>query len=153
MEEELANLNLINEEEDAFHEEATVVDQNYQFSLVGRCLTNSVVYFPSLRNTMADLWHPIGGICILDLREKRFLCPFFHDVDVQGVLSGTLWFFNNHLLILHKIQMGEEPLLVSLYLSEFWVQIHDLALGLMTETMAKQFGDFLGQFLEYDTSF
>ncbi|MBA0871487.1 hypothetical protein Goshw_026492 [Gossypium schwendimanii] len=31
--EELANLNLIDEEEDAFHEEATVVDQNYQFSL------------------------------------------------------------------------------------------------------------------------
>ncbi|MFQ6668335.1 hypothetical protein Gotur_034014 [Gossypium turneri] len=39
--------------------------------------------------------------------------------------------------------MGEDPLLVSLYLSEFWVQIHDLSPGLMTETMAKQFGDFL----------
>ncbi|MBA0628117.1 hypothetical protein Godav_022888 [Gossypium davidsonii] len=86
MEEELANLNLIDEEEDAFHEEATVVDQNYQFSLVGRCLTDSVVHFPSLCNTMVDLWHPNGGIC------------------------------------------------------------------LMTETMAKQVGDILGQFLEYDTS-
>ncbi|MBA0755815.1 hypothetical protein Gogos_021725, partial [Gossypium gossypioides] len=36
MEEELANLNLIDEEDDAFHEEATVVDQNYQFSLIGK---------------------------------------------------------------------------------------------------------------------
>ncbi|MBA0755498.1 hypothetical protein Gogos_021254 [Gossypium gossypioides] len=36
MEEELANLNLIDEEEDVFHEEATVVDQNYQFSLIGK---------------------------------------------------------------------------------------------------------------------
>ncbi|MBA0787232.1 hypothetical protein Gotri_026866 [Gossypium trilobum] len=35
MEEELTNLNLIDDEEDAFHEEATVVDQNYQFNLVG----------------------------------------------------------------------------------------------------------------------
>ncbi|MBA0818291.1 hypothetical protein Gohar_003646 [Gossypium harknessii] len=48
--------------------------------------------------------------------------------------------------------MGEDPLLVSLYLSGFWVQIHDLSPGLMTETMAKQFGDFLGQFFEYHTS-
>ncbi|MBA0845637.1 hypothetical protein Goarm_022281 [Gossypium armourianum] len=33
MEEGLTNLNLLDEEEDAFHEEATVVDQNYQFYL------------------------------------------------------------------------------------------------------------------------
>ncbi|MBA0581264.1 hypothetical protein Gorai_023447 [Gossypium raimondii] len=67
MEEELANLNLIDEEEDAFHEEGAVVDQKYQFSLVGRCLTNSVVHFPSLRNSIDNFWHPIGGICISDL--------------------------------------------------------------------------------------
>ncbi|MBA0812382.1 hypothetical protein Gohar_026353 [Gossypium harknessii] len=71
MEEELANLNLIDEEEDAFHKEATVVDQNYQFSLIRRCLTDSVVHFPSLRNTIVDLWHPIWGICISNLGEKR----------------------------------------------------------------------------------
>ncbi|KAH1039745.1 hypothetical protein J1N35_041488 [Gossypium stocksii] len=65
---------------------------------------------------------------------------------------GTPWFFNNHLLILHKIQPRENPLLIPLSLSEFWVQIHYLRPGLMKETMAKKFGDFLGQFLEYDTS-
>lgn len=59
--------------------------------------------------------------------------------------------FNNHLLILHKIMSGENPLSISLNFSEFWVQIHDLPLGLMTETMAFQFGNFLGLFLEYDT--
>ncbi|KAH1047946.1 hypothetical protein J1N35_038730 [Gossypium stocksii] len=55
MEEELTNLNLIDDKEDTFHEEATVAGQNYQFNLVGRCLTDCVVHFPSLRNTMADL--------------------------------------------------------------------------------------------------
>ncbi|MBA0660680.1 hypothetical protein Goklo_012657, partial [Gossypium klotzschianum] len=83
---ELANLNLIGKEEDAFHKKAAMVDQKYQFSLVGRYLT------------------------------------------------------------------GENPLLILLSLSKIWVQIHDLPPGLMTETMAKQFGDFLGQFLENDTS-
>ncbi|KAH1122974.1 hypothetical protein J1N35_006134 [Gossypium stocksii] len=60
--EELANLNFIDDEDDAFHEEAAMMDRKYQFNLVGRCLTNSVVYFPSLRNSIADLWHHIGGI-------------------------------------------------------------------------------------------
>ncbi|PPS00823.1 hypothetical protein GOBAR_AA19826 [Gossypium barbadense] len=70
MEEELANLNLLDDEEEAFQGDITVVERNYQFCLVGRCLTDSVVHFSSLRNTMADLWHPIGGICILDLGDK-----------------------------------------------------------------------------------
>lgn len=61
---------------------------------------DSVVHFPSLRNTMVDLWHPIGGICITDLGDKRYIFQFFHEVDVQRVFSGSPWFFNNHLLIL-----------------------------------------------------
>ncbi|KAG8491552.1 hypothetical protein CXB51_014809 [Gossypium anomalum] len=151
MEEELANLRLLDKEEEAFQEEAAVVDQSYQFCLVGRCLTDSVVHFSYLRNTVADLWHPVGGICISDLGEKRYLFQFFHDVDVQKVLSSTPWFFNNHLIILQKVQRGEDPSAILLNFTEFWVQIHDLPSGLITKTMAMQFGEFLGKLLEYDT--
>ncbi|KAK8569111.1 hypothetical protein V6N12_007643 [Hibiscus sabdariffa] len=34
----------------------------------------------------------------------------------------------------------------------FWVRVHDLPLGLMSEVMARQFGNFLGQFVEYDSN-
>ncbi|MBA0729623.1 hypothetical protein Golax_020346, partial [Gossypium laxum] len=88
------------------------MERTYQFCLVGRCLTDSVVHFPSLRNAMADLWHPIRGICITDLGKTA----------------------------------------LELNLMEFWIQVHKLPPGLMTELMAKQFGDFCGKFLEYDTS-
>ncbi|PPR83925.1 hypothetical protein GOBAR_AA36787 [Gossypium barbadense] len=110
MEEDLAKLNIIDEEEEAFIEEASMVEKSYQLCLVGHCLTDSIVHFPSMRNTMADLWHPIGGIC------------------------------------------GEDPLEVPLQFIEFWLQVHDLLLRTMTATMEKQFGDFVGQFLEYDSS-
>ncbi|KAG8490654.1 hypothetical protein CXB51_013877 [Gossypium anomalum] len=150
MEEGIANLRLIDEEEEEFNEESTMVERSYQFCLVGRCLTDSVVHFLSLRNTMTDLWHPIGGICISDLGEKRYLFQFFHEVDLQRVISGTPWFFNNHLLILQIVRNGEDPLSILLNFTEFWVQIHDLPYGLMSESMAKQFGEFLGQFIEYD---
>ncbi|MBA0751816.1 hypothetical protein Gogos_000716 [Gossypium gossypioides] len=75
--------------------------------VVGRCLTDSVVHFSSLRNTMVDLWHPIGGIFISDLSEKRYLFQFFHDVDMNRVLAGTPWLFNNHLILMHKIQLRQ----------------------------------------------
>ncbi|MBA0756892.1 hypothetical protein Gotri_020033 [Gossypium trilobum] len=145
MEDDLANLALADEEEEAFQEDAAVFDQNLQLILVGRCLTDSIVHFPSLRNTMADLWHPIRGICISDLGERCFLFQFFHEVDIRRVLARTPWFFNNHLLLLHRIQSGENPSLVHLTFSEFWVQVHDLPPGLMLESMAKQFGEFTKQ--------
>ncbi|MBA0693087.1 hypothetical protein Goari_010595 [Gossypium aridum] len=47
-------------------------------------------------------------------------------------LEGSPWTFNNHLLLFHRLK------------------VHDLSEGLMFEMMAKQFGDFLGQFLECD---
>ncbi|KAA3467450.1 5'-nucleotidase surE [Gossypium australe] len=108
MEDELAGLSLLDEEEEAFQEEEGIVNGNYKFCLVGRCLTDSVVHFPSLRNTMADLWHPIGGICITDLGDKRYLFQFFHEVDIQRVIGGAPWFFNNHLLIL-QLKSGNNP--------------------------------------------
>ncbi|KAH1082362.1 hypothetical protein J1N35_022123 [Gossypium stocksii] len=109
MEEGIAKLNLMDEEEEEFNEENSMAEWNYQYCLVGRCLTDSVVHFPSLRNTMADLWHP-------------------------------------------TVQFGEDPACICLNTTEFWVQIHDLPHGLMTEGMAKQFGDFMGQFIEYDSA-
>ncbi|MBA0706332.1 hypothetical protein Golax_018449, partial [Gossypium laxum] len=104
MENDLANLTLTDEEEEAFVEDATVVDQNLNLCLVGRCLTDSIVHFPSLRNTMADLWHPLRGICISDLGDRRVLFQFYHEVDIQRVLVGTPWFFNKHLIVFHRLK-------------------------------------------------
>ncbi|PPR87153.1 hypothetical protein GOBAR_AA33534 [Gossypium barbadense] len=47
---------------------------------------------------------------------------------------------------------GEDPSIVLLWETVFWVQIHNLPNGFMTEGMARQIGDFISRFLEYDTS-
>lgn len=74
---------------------------------------------------------------ISDLGEKRFLFRFFHDVDVTRVIYGTSWFFNNHILILSKIQSGEDQFSMELVFSEFWIQVHNLPPRLMIEVMKK----------------
>ncbi|MBA0770301.1 hypothetical protein Gotri_018957 [Gossypium trilobum] len=117
MEDAMTNLKLLDDEEEVIHEVTGEESFIFQFCLVGRCLTDSVVHFPSLRNTMADLWHPIGGICITEAGEKRV-----------------------------------NPATMDLKFTEFWLQVHGLPPGSMNELMAKQFGNFCGEYLEYDTS-
>ncbi|MBA0655392.1 hypothetical protein Goklo_007882 [Gossypium klotzschianum] len=52
--------------------------EDYKVCLVGSYLTASVMYFPSMRNT----------------------------VDMNMVLEGSPWFVNNHLLLLYKDFIG-----------------------------------------------
>ncbi|XP_037493253.1 uncharacterized protein LOC119370055 [Jatropha curcas] len=103
-----------------------------------------------MRNTLADIWHPLGGIDISEIGGKRYLFRFFNGIDRQRVSEGSPWLFNNHLLVWKEINKGDNPLLVPLTHSPIWVQVHDLKHGFMSQEMAKQLGDFIGTFIEYD---
>ncbi|KAG8499292.1 hypothetical protein CXB51_005801 [Gossypium anomalum] len=103
-----------------------------------------------MKSTLANLWHPVRGVQIRDLGEKRYLFQFFHFMDLDRVLKGSPWTFNNHLLLLYKLQLREDPLQVPLVLTPFWVQIHDVPVGLFSENLVIQIGNFIGVFLEYD---
>lgn len=46
----------------------------------------------------------------------------------------------------------EDPLRVLLISTPFWVQIHDVPIGLFFENLAIQLDNFIGFFLEYDGS-
>ncbi|KAG8500503.1 hypothetical protein CXB51_004519 [Gossypium anomalum] len=65
-----------------------------------------------MKTTMANLWHPVRSVRILDSGEKRFLFQFFHSMDME--------------------------------------RIHDIPAGYYSEALAKQLGEFIGLFLEYD---
>ncbi|MBA0763204.1 hypothetical protein Gotri_012694, partial [Gossypium trilobum] len=50
------------------------------------------------------------------------------------VIDGNPWTFNKHILVLCKRKSGEDPLRVPLYSVDYWVQIHDLTMGLMSKS-------------------
>ncbi|MBA0609088.1 hypothetical protein Godav_021211 [Gossypium davidsonii] len=116
MEKNMVELCLDDEEEVLqFGVEPIPQKSGYDLCLVRYCLTTSVVHFLAMKNTMANLWHPLGGIQISDLGEKCYLFHFFHEVDG----SGTPWTFNNHLLVLHRLRDGEDPNIVPLVFMDF----------------------------------
>ena len=45
---------------------------------------------------------------------------------------------------------NEVPTVVSLNSLDLWVQIHNLPIGFMSTQVGKQFGDFVGKFIQYD---
>ncbi|MBA0747480.1 hypothetical protein Gogos_004392 [Gossypium gossypioides] len=68
------------------------------FCLVGCFFTASMVHFSTMTNILANLWHPIGGMVITILGEKRFMFKFYHEVDIYRVINDAPWTFNNHML-------------------------------------------------------
>ncbi|MBA0781795.1 hypothetical protein Gotri_002682 [Gossypium trilobum] len=51
-------------------------------------------------------------------------------MDLDRVVNGALWIFNNHILVFRKLHVGEDPVKVPLRFSTFSVQEHDLPMGL-----------------------
>ncbi|MBA0845221.1 hypothetical protein Goarm_023302, partial [Gossypium armourianum] len=113
---------------------------------------SSVVNFQVMRTTLVNVWQPIGGVSISDLGEGRFLFQFYLEVDVDRIEKDRPWNFNSHILILHRLMEGENPLGVELNWVDFLVLVYDISYGFMSEIVAKQLSNFIGIFLEYDVT-
>ncbi|PPS18979.1 hypothetical protein GOBAR_AA01625 [Gossypium barbadense] len=131
VDEDLANLNIMDEEGNPMVVigDDTAIEQLYELCL-----------------------HPLRGVTIMEVEDKRILFRFYSEIDLKRVMDSMLWFFSRHLIVFHKLTAGEEPNTVPCWDTVFWVQIHNLPIGSITEGMARQFGDFIGKFLEYDAS-
>lgn len=131
MEKDLAALSLNNQEDELeeVQKQIKVLIEGEDLWLVGCFLKVSVIHFPVIRSTLVNLWHPVRGIEILDIGEKRFLFRFFHWMDLDRVLKRASWTFNNHLLVFHRFLKGDVPLKVPLVTIPFWIQVHEVPSG------------------------
>lgn len=108
----LADLYLEDAEEDKvveFYVLVSAVGESLENNFMGSFLTTSVVNFQSMRLTLANIWHPIGGITITNLYEGRFLYRLYHKVDADRIEIGWPWNFNSHLLVLYRLHDGGDP--------------------------------------------
>ncbi|MBA0842432.1 hypothetical protein Goarm_002256 [Gossypium armourianum] len=63
----------------------------------------------SMRVTLVNVGHLIGGISISDLNKGKFLFRLYHKVDVDRIEAGGPWNFNSHLLVTHRLKYGDDP--------------------------------------------
>ncbi|XP_057794257.1 uncharacterized protein LOC131010642 [Salvia miltiorrhiza] len=154
MEEQMASLNLSNEDDELILDDEITADStvSVDLCLVGRFLTDQPINFNLMRSRLASIWRPGKGVFMKDIGQGRFIFQFFHELDLKRVYEGGPWAFGNFPLILHRLKKGEFPLSVPLDLLPFWVQIHDLPAGFLTEGVGKLLGNFIGSFMEYDNT-
>lgn len=146
-------LEIDDEENSAFVFGDEVIEETnkYDLCLVGRFLTEKHININAMKAKMADVWRPAMGINIKELEPGIFLFQFYHKEDMNWVLKGGPWSFDNAMLVMAEIPNGEDPVNVPLWHVNMWVHIFDLPTGFMSEGVGKQLGNFLGEFLEYDS--
>jgi 14-3-3 protein epsilon len=101
-------------------------------------------------NKMGDIWQRGKGMDIEEAYPVLFIFKFYHQLDVQHILKQGPWSFDNHTLVLNTIADNEDPREVPLFNVPFWVRVHNLPGGYMTQKTGKSLGDYVGEFLEYD---
>lgn len=69
---------------------------------------------------------------------------------MEAAHKGGPCSYDNHLLILEKVQVGVQIENIPLTHVDFWVKIHNLPAGLMLEKVGKTMANFIGTFVEYD---
>lgn len=124
--------------------------QNYnaELCLVGRFITEGVVDFQAVQQTLAALWRPGKGVHIKELDVNLYLFQFFHAIDIKRVCEGSPWTFNRKALIISRMKKDDIPRRVSLNKLDLWVQIHELRPGFMSEKIFKEVGNYIGEFVE-----
>ncbi|KAM7462720.1 hypothetical protein LguiA_030841 [Lonicera macranthoides] len=121
-----------------------------QYSLVGRFITDRSINVTAKQDTMSRVWRPVRGVWIKELSPNLFLFQFGHEVDMNRVINDGPWSFDQHLLVLRRLENGVSPHQVQLFHAEFWVQVYNLPVGFMSEKVAEHIGNYIGTFVEAD---
>ncbi|PNX63855.1 hypothetical protein L195_g053722, partial [Trifolium pratense] len=121
-----------------------------RWCLVGRFICDKVIHLNSMKVRMAELWKPLNGVTIKEASGGKILFHFGHQLDMESVLNGGPWIFDNNMLILERVQLGMQIEQFSLNHVTMWVQVHDLPMGLMKEKVGIPLANYIGSFVEYD---
>ncbi|KAK2458187.1 hypothetical protein QL285_005377 [Trifolium repens] len=149
----LADLSIHDEEEGRFSfdfEEDGDHQNDLRWCLVGRFICDRPFHVNSMKVRMANLWSPVKGVTIKQTKTGLFLFHFGHELDMEGVLKGGPWMFDNNMLIIERVQLGMQVENIPLFHVDFWVQVHHLPTGLMKEKVGISLANYVGSFVEYD---
>lgn len=123
-------------------------DFDVKLCLVGRFITEGVIDFQAMRQTLATLWRPGKGVCMKEIDTNLYLFQFFHEIDIKRVCNGSPWSYNCKALAIARMKEGDIPRGVSLNKLDLWVQIHELRVGFMTEKVIQEVGNYIGEYVE-----
>lgn len=144
----MKDLSLVEEEEDGLAydvEKDPDVSSNVELCLMGHFLADKVIRVGPMKERIIDIWWPGKGALIREI-PRVYLCSS----SMTKVLNGSLWSFDNHLLIPKSIKPGNVIDQIPLFYVNFMVRVHSLPVGFTTPVIGKHLENLLREFVEYD---
>lgn len=153
IDQQMATLSIEDEENASFVLDEAIEENVNRFDLclVGRLLTEKNINVRAMKSKLADVWKPVAGINIKEIGQEVFLFQFFRKEDMNWVMSGGPWSFDNVMLALKPVAAGEDPTKVQTWFLNIWIQLYNLPMGYMLKSVGRQLENFFGEFLEYDS--
>ncbi|OMP03234.1 hypothetical protein COLO4_10561 [Corchorus olitorius] len=148
------NFNLTKEETMEMAVNHTMVAESLaegKLCLIGKLLSRRAVNIDVMRNVLHMVWKLSGGLQVREIGEKLYIFQFESEVEKERVYQQGPWNFNKALLVLKNYDAFISVEEIKLEWCAFWIQVHDLPLGFMTESVGKAIGDSFGEVIEIDT--
>ncbi|XP_023908234.2 uncharacterized protein LOC112019922 [Quercus suber] len=143
----LENMKLTVEEEEviAISDEGRLTDiESCSLSLIGKFLTCKAFNKRAALNTLRAAWGIQSGIQILEVGSNLFQFKFQSEFDLNRVLKGGPWSFDNQLLMLTKWRRGMTASNVTLDRASLWIQIWGAPFDMVSPQVATEVGSRLG---------
>lgn len=103
-----------------------------------------------MQHKMTSLWRPGKGVYIKEVDRNRYIFQFYHEIDIARVVEGSPWTFGRFHLILERMKEGDDLRTMEINKLDFWVQLHSMSAGFMSQRVVQDVGNYIGKFIEFD---
>ncbi|XP_074364697.1 uncharacterized protein LOC141705706 [Apium graveolens] len=98
----------------------------------------------------ASLWRPKERMEVHELGGFQYSFVFYHILDMQRVLEGGPWSFEQNMLVCNQLVEDEDPHNVKLQGADMWIQVYDIPKGFISENVLKNVGNAIGRYIRSD---
>lgn len=117
-------------------------------SLIGKFLTCKPFNKKAAKNTLQKAWGLEDKVQIVEVGPNLFQFKFNTEFDMEQILKGGPWSFDNQLLMLTRWKKGMRAENVQLQHAALWVQIWGAPFDMVLARVAKEVGGRLGEVVE-----
>ncbi|XP_075663260.1 uncharacterized protein LOC142632812 [Castanea sativa] len=143
----MVSLKLTSKEEEDIHvsDEGRMDEiEGCALSLIGKFLTCKPFNRKAAKNTLWRAWGLDKGLQISEVGINLFQFKFQAEYDLEQILRGGPWTFDNQLLMLTRWRSGISANNVVLEHASLWVQIWGVSFDMMSPNVVTKVGNKMG---------
>lgn len=113
--------------------------------LVGRVMVNKPIHIATLEARLDPIWEPKYQMTLILMDDNKFIVQLYSKADLARILDRSPWLLDKNMIILKKVDVGEDPLTMAMNTMEIWAQVHQFPFGFMDEKVGALVGSHIGK--------